>query len=118
MAAFVGPGSVLLHQTDDKNDLNYPILRDAKRRLTEARDAKGRKLEVIDLPLAQEVGHMNFYICNGAVVVPTAGLRREDDTPMAILREVFPEREVIGVSGVLLAKGGGGVHCITQQIPA
>ena len=118
MAAYVGPGSVLLHSTTYKSDPNYKILADAKRRLQEATDAKGRKLEVIDLPLAEQVGHMNFYICNGAVVVPVAGVKREDDKPLGILREVFPERKVIGVSGVILAEGGGGVHCITQQVPA
>ena len=113
MAAYVGPGSVLLHSTMHKSEPNYKILADAKRRLKEATDAKGRKLEVINLPLAKEVGHMNFYICNEAVVVPTAGVKRDDDKPLGILREIFPERKVIGVSSVILAEGGGGVHCIT-----
>jgi agmatine/peptidylarginine deiminase len=27
-------------------------------------------------------------------------------------------REVVAVPGVTLAPGGGGVHCITQQVPA
>ncbi len=118
MAAYAGPGSVLLHSYQDRRDPNHQILQDAKRRLQNITDAKGRKLEVIDLPLAEQVGHMNFYICNGAVIVPVAGDKAEDDRPMGILREVFPERKVVGVSGVILAEGGGGVHCITQQIPA
>jgi agmatine deiminase len=28
-----------------------------------------------------------------------------------------PGREVVAVPGVTLALGGGGVHCITQQVP-
>jgi agmatine deiminase len=117
MAAFIAPGRVLLHSLDDESDTNFKILADAKRRLTEATDAKGRKLEIIELPLAEEVGQMNFYICNGAVIVPVSGDAAQDDEPLGILREQFQGRKIIGVPGRVLAKGGGGVHCITQQIP-
>ncbi|MEM7317240.1 MAG: agmatine deiminase family protein, partial [Planctomycetota bacterium] len=83
--AYASPGVVLLHTTDERDDPNYKICRDAKRRLKEARDAKGRKLEVIELPLtSEELCHMNFYIGNGCVVVPTTGTRRVDAEPMSI----------------------------------
>ncbi len=118
MAAFAKPGVVLLHSIADKADPNFKILADAKRRLAEATDAQGRKLEVIDLPLADEVGQMNFYLCNGAVIVPVSGNRKQDDKPLGILREVFAGRKIVPVPGNILARGGGGVHCITQQIPA
>lgn len=117
MAAFAAPGVVLLHSLEDKSDPNFKILADAKRRLKESTDAEGRKFEVIDLPLASEVGQMNFYICNGAVIVPTAGTE-EDDEPLAILKDIFPKRKIVQVAGNVLGEGGGGVHCITQQIPA
>lgn len=119
IAAFVEPGVVLLHSTDDQNDPNYAICRDAKRRLSKTRDARGRRLEVVDLPLTSaSIAHMNFYIANGCVLVPTAGSMREDARPMAILRELFPKRDVVGVDGTVLAEGGGGIHCITMQVPA
>ena len=117
MAAFAKPGVVLLHSIADKADPNFAILADAKRRLAESTDAKGRKFEVIDLPLADEVGQMNFYVCNGAVIVPVSGDKKQDDAPLAILREVFADRKIMPVRGNILARGGGGVHCITQQMP-
>ena len=80
------------------------------------RDAKGRSPEIIELPLQDDVLHINLYICNGGVIVPTADDPRQDDAPMAILRQILPDRQVVGVTGRVIA--GGGVHCITQQVPA
>ena len=34
------------------------------------------------------------------------------------LGALLPGREFVGVPGRVLALGGGGVHCITQQVPA
>ena len=117
ICAFVAPGLVLLHTTDYTSDPNHRICEDARRRLQEATDAQGRRFEIIELPLALDVAHKNFYIANGGVIVPIANDRRQDDAPMAIIREVFPARQVVGVDGNVLAQGGG-VHCITQQVPA
>ena len=118
LCVFVAAGTVLLQTTEDRNDENYAITRDAKRRLRGERDAKGRSLEIIELPLQDDVLHINLYICNGGVIVPTADDPRQDDAPMAILREIFPDRQVDGVTDRVIAGGGGGVHCITQQVPA
>jgi agmatine deiminase len=117
IAAFIEPGTVLLHTTKEKSDPNYPICMDAKRRLKDATDAKGRKLEVVELPLTSEVSQINFYIANGCVLVPISGNRAEDDEPMAILRDLFDDRDVIGIESTILGEGGGGIHCITQQVP-
>jgi agmatine deiminase len=52
------------------------------------------------------------------VIVPVAG-HPDDDEMLALLGEYMPERDVIGLEiGGILAYGGGGIHCITQQIPA
>ena len=49
-----------------------------------------------------------------------AGERRTPPTPtmLAIIGAQYPGREVVAVPGAVLAHGGGGVHCITQQVPA
>lgn len=86
-------------------------------------------LEVIDFPTIAhgEVGgervpntYLNCYLCNGGVIVPVAGgpAADSDDEALERLRVAFPEREVVGVPGLVLSYGGGGPHCITQQVPA
>lgn len=118
MCAFAEPGSVLLHTTDDRGDQNYKICQDAKRRLQQATDAKGRKLEIIEVPLDGDVSYMNFYIANDAVLVPITGDSEQDDRPMGVMKDVFGEDyEVVGIDSVVLGEGGGGIHCITQQVP-
>jgi agmatine deiminase len=60
--------------------------------------------------------YLNFYHANAAVIVPTAGLP-EDEAALAAIQDALPDRTVVGVETPLLTWGGGGVHCITQQVP-
>jgi agmatine deiminase len=62
------------------------------------------------------VSYLNFYLCNGAVIAPVTGAD-SDDEALSIIASAYPGREVIPVPGAVLAYGGGGPHCITQQVP-
>ena len=116
LCAFVQPGVVLLHSAPT-GSRNAKVCVDAKRVLENTTDARGRKIEVIDLPLTGALPHMNFYLGNGCVLVPTNGEPKLDDAPLGVLRETFFDREVVGVDARILDVGGGGIHCITQQVP-
>jgi agmatine deiminase len=61
--------------------------------------------------------YLNFYLGNGFVIVPTADPALDDEA-LARIAAAYPDREVVGVPGTTLAFGGGGPHCITQQVPA
>ena len=63
------------------------------------------------------VPYLNLYVCNGGVVVPVCG-HPADDEMLGLIAAEFPGREVVAVPGATLALGGGGPHCITQQVPA
>jgi agmatine deiminase len=122
IAAFTDSGSLLL-QARPPGDPNHESM-------AENRDRAGQAgLDVIDFaPLARaEVGgqavahsYLNLYQCNGAAIIPLAGgvNRDADEEALDLLGRAFPRRQVIGVAGLTLAFGGGGPHCITQQIPA
>ncbi len=60
--------------------------------------------------------YLNFYICNGAVIVPVSA-RTPTPTRSPLIAGAYPGREVVPVPGAVLAYGGGGPHCITQQVP-
>ena len=63
------------------------------------------------------VSYANLYVANGGVVAPLAD-HPLDAEFLETLARTFPEHEVVGVPTQIVRHGGGGVHCITQQIPA
>lgn len=118
IAAFTGPGAVLL-QSCSEGDVNHEAMAENASR------AHAAGLTVTDFPLlarptvaGEQIGasYLNFTIVNGAVVVPTAGVATDAEA-LARIGEAYPGREVVGVPGEVIAWGGGGPHCITQQVP-
>ena len=63
------------------------------------------------------VPYLNYYVCNAGVVVPVCGHEADADM-LDLIASAYPDRAVVAVPGETLALGGGGPHCITQQIPA
>jgi agmatine deiminase len=126
VCAFVRPGAVLLQTAADPADPNWDRLAANRRVLEQSRDAAGRPIEILEMPyLAHaEVGarrvrvpSVNFYVANGGVVAPIAGAST-DDAMLARIADAFPDREIVPVPAGVIGFGGGGVHCITQQVPA
>jgi len=125
VAAFVGPGRVLLHMVRDRDHPDYENLAENRRRL-ETTDALGGELEVFEFDLRSRPvtldetplveTYINSYMANGAMIVPTAGTG-DDEAALERLREIVPHGEVVGVPAPVIAYGGGGIHCITQQVP-
>jgi agmatine deiminase len=61
--------------------------------------------------------YANFYIANGAVIVPTFN-DPADREALGILSELITDRPVVGIHAVDLVWGLGTLHCLTQQQPA
>ena len=139
----VKPGTVMLAWTEDKNDPQYEINLNNLAILEETTDAKGRKLEVIKMPLPKptfityeessgidfvegtlpraegrrlSASYINFYIANGGIVFPLFN-DPNDKIAKIILEKAFPDREIIGVDSREILLGGGNIHCIVQQLP-
>jgi agmatine deiminase len=118
IAALTRPGQVLLQAVPNGNP-NFERLFENRTRL------RGAGIDVVELPFLPYVSvagervaasYLNLYLCNGAAIVPVTGANT-DEQALAIIASVFPGREVVAVPGAVLAYGGGGPHCITQQVP-
>jgi len=124
-ARFVAPGRVVVAQEKNRRDPNWRPLRAARQRLARARDARGRRLEVVGLPMPRPVvfagerlpaSYANFYIGTAAVLVPTFN-DPSDRVALGILAELFPGRTVVGIHASDFVLGLGTIHCSTQQEP-
>ncbi len=122
---YVGPGKVLLAFCEPSDSENYPVLLENEQILRQAVDARGRRLDVLHLPMPQPMyydserlpaSYANFYIANSVVLVPTFN-DANDRVALGIVAKAFPERTVIGIHSVDLVLGLGTLHCLTQQQP-
>ncbi len=118
IAAFIEPGRVLLQTVGPENP-NYENCQENASRL------RAPGIEVTELPVlpyAEVAGeqiaasYLNFYICNRGLIVPVAGADT-DGQALEAIAACYPDRELVAVPGLVLAFGGGGPHCITQQVP-
>ena len=61
--------------------------------------------------------YCNYYLANGAVIVPTFGDSADDDA-MQLLQDSYPDRTITGIDAIDLIWGLGAFHCMTQQQPS
>jgi agmatine deiminase len=120
VVAFVAPKRCVLQGCDEPGNPNHAI---ARANRTDLERAGITVTEVPVLPYAEVGGarlpvpYVNLYAVNGAVIVPTTG-HPADASVLELVGQSYPGREIVAVPGAVLAYGGGGPHCITQQVPA
>jgi agmatine deiminase len=123
---FVDRKTLVLIREKRQRDANYRPLEENWERVADFRLEDGSKPEVVPLPMPSPLyfegcrlpaSYANFYICNGAVIVPTFN-DPNDRVALGILGEVMRDRPVVGIHAVDLVLGFGTLHCLTQQQPA
>lgn len=131
LARFIAPGKIVCMHPNADNDPNQKLLRAIARTLEITTDAAGRRLEVIEIPspgralidgAPAPASHMNFYISNHALIMPSYAMLTDDgDAPaeaLGVLERVAPRAHLFSLESSRLLAGGGSFHCITQQQPA
>ena len=142
IACYIRPGEVACIWSDDPNHPFYEAAQAAYKTLSEATDAKGRKLKVYKMCMTKEpcylkdawsidtatgaipleegeisiASYMNFLITNNAIILPQYG---DENDALAVqqAQEMFPGYVIEPVMTTEVAYGGGNIHCITQQQP-
>jgi agmatine deiminase len=126
VARFIAPGRLMCAVAAQGSDPNHGVLSDNLARLGEARDALGRPLELLELPLPEPLqardggwltrSYLDFYLGTGAVYVPAFD-DVADETAARLIGAAFPGREVVQLDMADIAQRGGAIHCMTQQQP-
>lgn len=126
LMSLAAPARALFEAVGDPTDPRFEIVRENHRALELQTDACGRAFDIVPIAEASrstELGerycrsYVNFYIANGAILAPSYGQPTDADVE-ATLRAVFPDRTIVMLPIGKIALGGGGFHCITQQLPA
>ncbi|EFA79089.1 agmatine deiminase [Heterostelium album PN500] len=130
-ARFVRPGVVIANLDTDKHSHDYNVTKVQLDILRQSTDADGRPLQVYCLspPLYPRenrftdeddfaAGYINYIIVNGAVIAPEFGDDDADEEAYRLLSELYPTRKVVLVNIDAIAVGGGGIHCVTNELPA
>jgi agmatine deiminase len=144
LVCFLAPGRVMLTWSDDPADPLSEVCSEARRVLESTVDARGRSLDVLPVPAPSlppmtteeasgidrspgakprtggdplAASYVNLYIGNSVVVFPLIDPRHDDVVATFLAREL-PGRRAVGVPAREILLGGGGIHCITQQVPA
>ena len=125
VARFVNPRTIVCALEKHPASKNYQLLQDNYKRLKLARDTKEHLMQIICLPVPEQLtssktyipaSYINFYIANRIVLVPTFN-QVTDNQALSILQQLFSDREVKGLDCRSLARGLGTIHCVTQQQP-
>lgn len=136
LLAFADEKTVLLAWTDDENNPQYDIVRQALKTLENESN-----FNVIKIPLPStflrtkddcdglvyekgskerylgeiiQPSYINFIFVNGGVIIPSFGDEKDDEVAK-IFKSIFTDREIIQFPSREIVLGGGGLHCITKN---
>jgi len=119
VACFAPDGRVLYHDQKNPNHPDYQVSSEVRETFIRA------GLEVVSIPAPDtlsdhegyvDYSYINHYVLNNGVLLCSFDDPRDKEAK-AILREVYPGREIVLVDARELFARGGGIHCITQQQP-
>jgi len=129
LARFTRPGEILMQIPFDDGSSD-PFIEGAlttEEILRTAKDARGSPFAIIPIPEPNRTrslepdflaSYVNYYVCEGAVIMAEFGDTGTDREAQQILAEIYPDREIVALNVDPLGETGGGIHCATQQQPA
>lgn len=129
LVRFVSDSAMLACVEHDRSSPNHRILTDNWNDLANFQTVTGGKFDLLEMPMPEAcevpgwrlpllpAAYVNYLLVNDGVLVPQFRQKKNDQRAMAILKEVFPDRELRGIDCLDLVEEGGTLHCISQQQP-
>ncbi|TDO99676.1 agmatine deiminase family protein [Marinomonas balearica] len=126
LASFASPGVVVTMFSEDSDHPNTDAFSQNKQILTSSTDAKGRLIEVIEIPQPMTVlwedkplplSYVNFYPVKGAILVPVFD-DPHDEKALEVYRTLFPNLDVVAIEALPFFRNGGGLHSLLAPQPS
>ena len=127
LARFADEDTIVYVQCSDSEDEHYEALRKMEAQLQTFTTIGGKPYNLLPLPMPEAVydengerlpaTYANFLILNDAILYPTYRQPLNDKKAFEILRQAFPNREVVGIDCSPLIRQHGSLHCVTMQYP-
>lgn len=124
IARFAPDDTIIYVGCDDKKDPQYDDFALFEMQLQRLRTLGGEPYRLVRLPMPEPMydgidrlpaTYANFFVVNGAVIVPTYRQPTLDRKAQSLIGHAFPGREVIGIDSSTIIRQHGSIHCLTMQ---
>lgn len=111
---------------EGKDDPFFDAAQQTLERLENSIDADNQSIKITHIESPKNIrsndrdfvsSYVNYYVCNGAVIMPEFGDKEADQKAQKIIGELYPNREIVALNIDAIGSSGGGIHCATQQQP-
>ncbi|MFO7869398.1 MAG: agmatine deiminase family protein [Bacteroidales bacterium] len=123
LARFVDESTIVYVSCDNPRDEHYVELKKMEAELRSFQNQTGEPFRLVPLPMPdacifqgerKPATYANFLIINNAVLVPTYNCM-QDAKVLQLFRNLFPQREIVGVDSSVLITQNGSLHCVSMQ---
>jgi len=120
IARFIDEDTVAVAEYADQSDPDAEVFEDAARIISEA----GLEVVRVNAPgtvtykwVEMTANYMNWLVANDVVLVCGFGHEAWDNAARQQIAGFFPGRDVVVVNALELWYNGGGIHCVTNDMP-
>ncbi|MCL2063395.1 MAG: agmatine deiminase family protein [Candidatus Cloacimonetes bacterium] len=142
ICTFADSNTVILSWTDDKNNPQYHVVREAFKTLEKSENINGIPYKIVKIPTPDiffasqddregieiredskkrlvgdsiQASYINFMFVNGGIIAPQFGVE-QDKKALEVFQQTFPNRKIVPFNAREVVLGGGGIHCISRNI--
>ena len=133
IAKFLAPGKLVIETVEDPLDPEYKDFQENLRRIKGLTDADEKPIEVVTIyrPRREKMtrpgndfaaSYVNGYYAHGpsgkrGIVISKFGDKQRDQKAAEVFSKLSGGAKIVQLRTDQIARGGGGIHCNTQQIP-